>query len=159
MEHYGFLTVIPTLIVLTLAVLTHRPIESLIAGSIAGLLMLDPGNVLIGLKDNAIAVLVDPDVAWVILVCGLMGSLIGLLIRTGATGAFTDAMTARIETRSSALMHTWVLGLLMFVDDYLNSLAVASSMRKITDKFRVSREMLSYIVDSTAAPVSVIVPV
>ncbi|MCJ7558144.1 MAG: sodium:proton antiporter [Gammaproteobacteria bacterium] len=159
MEHYGFLTVVPTLIVLTLAVLTHRPIESLIAGSIAGLLMLDPGNVLVGLKDNAIAVLVDPDVAWVILVCGLMGSMIGLLIRTGATGAFTDAMTARIETRTSALMHTWVLGLLMFVDDYLNSLAVASSMRKITDKFRVSREMLSYVVDSTAAPVSVIVPI
>ncbi len=159
MEHHGFLTVIPTLIVLTLAVLTHRPIESLLVGAVTGLLMLDPGNVLDGLKDNAIAVLMDEDVAWVILVCGLMGSLIGLLLRTGATGAFTDLMTRRIKTRSSALIHTWLLGLLMFVDDYLNSLAVASAMRKVTDKFKVSREMLAYVVDSTAAPISVIIPI
>jgi len=159
MEHHGFLTVVPTLIVLSLAIVTHRPIESLLVGAITGLLFLDPGNVLNGLADTAIAVLTDEDVAWVILVCGLMGSLIGLLIRTGATGAFTDLMTRRIETRNSALMHAWALGLVMFVDDYLNSLAVGSAMRKVTDKFKVSREMLAYVVDSTAAPISVIIPI
>ena len=129
MEHHGFLTVVPTLIVLSLAIITHRPIESLLVGAITGLLLVDPGNVLGGLADTAIAVLTDEDVAWVILVCGLMGSLIGLLIRTGATGAFTELMTRRIETRRAALMHAWALGLVMFVDDYLNSLAVGSSMR------------------------------
>src|SRR5690606_7333620 len=53
---------------------------------------------------------------------------------------------------------TWGLGIVMFVDDYLNSLAVGSAMRNITDKFRISREKLAYVVDSTAAPISVIIP-
>ena len=55
-------------------------------------------------------------------------------------------------------MASWVLGIFMFVDDYLNSLAVGSAMRDLTDKYKVSREKLAYIVDSTAAPISVIIP-
>ncbi|MDZ7644363.1 MAG: Na+/H+ antiporter NhaC family protein [Woeseiaceae bacterium] len=102
--------------------------------------------------------LTDEDVAWVILVCGFMGSLIGLLIRTGATLAFTQRMTAFVRSQKSALFATWVMGIFMFVDDYLNSLAVGSAMRDLTDKYRISREKLAYVVDSTAAPISVIIP-
>jgi Na+/H+ antiporter NhaC len=100
----------------------------------------------------------DPDVAWVILVCGFMGSLIGILIRTGATNAFTQKMSTWVTSQKSALMATWVLGIFMFVDDYLNSLAVGSAMRTLTDKYKISREKLAYVVDSTAAPISVIIP-
>ena len=100
----------------------------------------------------------DADVAWVILVCGFMGSLIGILIRTGSTSSFTQLMSSYVRSEKSALMATWGLGILMFVDDYLNSLAVGSAMRSLTDKYKVSREKLAYVVDSTAAPISVIIP-
>jgi Na+/H+ antiporter NhaC len=104
-------------------------------------------------------VMMDETIAWIIIVCGLMGSLISLLMRVGAANAFSDALAVRAQSSGSALLYTWLLGLVIFVDDYLNALAVGSSMRKVTDKFKVSREMLSYVVDSTAAPICVLVPV
>ena len=152
------LVLLPTLIVFGLAVLTHRPIESLIAGSVVGLVMLHGTGFIGGFAETPIAVMTDEDVAWVILVCGFMGSLIGILIRTGATSSFTEKMAGLVHSRKTALLATWGLGILMFVDDYLNSLAVGSAMRSLTDKYRVSREKLAYVVDSTAAPISVIIP-
>jgi len=158
MQDLGALVLLPTLLVFVLAVLTHRPIESLVAGSLLGLAMAHGTGFITGFAETSLRVMMDETVAWVILVCGFMGSLIALLIRTGATGAFTATMTRWVRSRQSSLYLAWVLGLIMFVDDYLNSLAVGSAMRSLTDKYRVSREMLSYVVDSTAAPVSVIVP-
>lgn len=158
MEDLGALTLIPTLIVFTLAILTHRPIESLITGSLAGLIMIHGTGFVGGFAEASIRVMTDDDVAWVILVCGFMGSLIGILIRTGATSSFTALMSSYVRSEKTALMSTWGLGILMFVDDYLNSLAVASAMRNLTDKYKISREKLAYVVDSTAAPISVIIP-
>ena len=158
MEDLGFIVLIPTLVVFGLAITTHRPIESLISGSIVGLLIIHGKQFIGGFAETSVRVMTDEDVAWVILVCGFMGSLIGILIRTGSTAAFTEVMSKRVRSARGALMATWVLGIFMFVDDYLNSLAVGSAMRKLTDKFSISREKLAYIVDSTAAPVSVIIP-
>lgn len=98
-------------------------------------------------------------IAWLIIVCGLMGSLIALLMKVGAANAFSKSLSARADNASSALLYTWGLGLIIFIDDYLNSLAVGSAMRKVTDKFKVSREMLAYVVDSTAAPICMLVPI
>ena len=141
-----------------LAILTHRPIESLITGSVVGLIMIHGSGFVGGFAETSIRVMTDEDVAWVILVCGFMGSLIGILIRTGSTQSFTEKMANHVRSQRGALMATWGLGILMFVDDYLNSLAVGSAMRSLTDKYRVSREKLAYVVDSTAAPISVIIP-
>ncbi len=158
MNDPGFISLVPTLVVFFLAVITRRPIESLISGSLVGLGIIHGSQFIGGFAESSIRVLTDPDVAWVILVCGFMGSMIGLLIRTGATSAFTQKMAVYVKSRKSALMATWVLGIFMFVDDYLNSLAVGAAMRNLTDKYRISREMLAYVVDSTAAPISVIIP-
>jgi Na+/H+ antiporter NhaC len=155
---FGAACLLPTALVFTLAVWTRRPIESLLSGSILGLLMLQGRGFISGLAETSVNVLTDPDVAWVILVCGLMGGLIGLLMRTGASSAFTERLAARVHDERSALLSTWVLGIFMFVDDYLNSLAVGAAMRGITDRFRIARERLAYVVDSTAAPISVIIP-
>lgn len=154
----GFISLVPTLCVFALALWTRRPIESLVCGSIVGLLILHGGGFINGFAESSIRVMTNEDVAWVILVCGFMGSLIGILIRTGATGAFTERLSARVRSEKGALMATWGLGIVMFVDDYLNSLAVGAAMRELTDKYKVSREKLAYIVDSTAAPISVIIP-
>ena len=158
MEIEGAVILIPSLLVFVLAVWTHRPIESIIVGSLVGLGMTHGTDLVSGFAQASLAVMMDETVAWIILVCGFMGSLIALLIRTGATGAFTAKVTHYVASQKSALFLTWVLGLFMFVDDYLNSLAVGSAMRNVTDKFNVSREYLSYVVDSTAAPISVIIP-
>jgi Na+/H+ antiporter NhaC len=155
---WGAACLLPTVLVFGLALWTHRPIESLLSGSLLGLIMLEGSAFVVAMADTSVAVMTDPDVAWVILVCGLMGGLIALLMRIGATGAFTGFLTARAGTQRRALFITWALGIAMFVDDYLNSLAVGAAMRDITDRFRVSREKLAYVVDSTAAPISVIIP-
>ena len=155
---WGAACLIPTALVFSLALWTRRPIESLVSGSLLGLVMLNGMGFIGALAETSVNVMTDPDVAWVILVCGLMGGVIGLLIRTGATASFTRAVESKVTGERSALMSSWVLGIFMFVDDYLNSLAVGSAMRDITDRFRVARERLAYVVDSTAAPISVIIP-
>ena len=159
MSDFGAIALVPTLLVLVLAVVTRRPIESLISGALLGLVMLHGAQFLTGFADTTLRVMTDEDVAWVILVCGFMGSLIAIFTRTGATRAFTERMSRYARSQKSALMTTWGLGLLLFVDDYLNSLALGASMRELTDRFGISREKLAYVVDSTAAPISVIIPI
>jgi Na+/H+ antiporter NhaC len=157
-ESSGFVTVTPTLIVFALALWTRRPIESLVAGALAGVILLHGWNFVGAFAEASLRVMTNEDVAWVILVCGFMGSLIGILIRTGATGAFTDVLAKRVHSERGALFATWGLGIFMFVDDYLNSLGVGAAMRNLTDRYKISREKLAYVVDSTAAPISVIIP-
>jgi len=156
---YGALALLPTLVVIVLAVWSHRTIESLLAGTIVGLFMISPSDPLALAAEVSLAVMQNETVGWIILVCGFMGSLIALFIRTGAVSAFTEGVITRVHTKKGGLFTAWVLGIFLFVDDYLNSIAVGAAMRKVTDSFRSSREMLAYVVDSTAAPVSVIIPI
>jgi Na+/H+ antiporter NhaC len=150
---------LPALVTVVTAILSRRPIESLLAGVFVGLLMLEPAAALSNFSSILLDVMMDETIAWIIIVCGLMGSLITLLMRVGAANAFSRALSSKAKDSKSALLYTWLLGLVVFIDDYLNALAVGSSMRKVTDKFKVSREMLAYVVDSTAAPICVLVPV
>ena len=158
MEQTSAIVLIPTLIVLLTAIITHRPVASLIIGVISGILLHSPSNLLSSFSDISLEVMQDPQIAWVIIVCGLMGSLFYLLIATGGVEAFTHAMSRHANTRNKSLLITWLLGLAMFLDDYLNAIVIGNSMKKVTDKFKVSRSMLAYIVDSTAAPTCVLVP-
>lgn len=156
--HHGPVTLIPTAIVLVIAIWLRRPIEALLIGAIAGIIMLNGADFIPVTAETTLRVLQDEDLVWVILVCGAMGSLIGLFIRTGALAAFVDLLITRIKSRFSALLATWALGIALFVDDYLNSITAGAAMRGITDKYKVSREMLAYVIDSTAAPISVLIP-
>lgn len=157
-QHQGAITLLPTAIVLILAIWLRRPIEALMIGAIAGIIMLSGSDFVIATAETTLRVLKDDDLVWVVLVCGAMGSLIALFIRTGALAAFVDMLTKHVKSRFSALMATWLLGLALFVDDYLNSITAGAAMRKLTDSYKVSREMLAYVIDSTAAPVSVLIP-
>lgn len=158
MSPAGAECLVPTVVVLVLAVLSKRTIEPLLAGVIVGLAMIDPANLLGAFAQTMLAVMGDDTIGWVVMVCGLMGSLIALVARMGGAAAFGQLIAQRIRGRTGALMTTWLLGLSIFIDDYLNALAISSSMRKVTDRLRISREMLAYVVDSTAAPVCVLVP-
>ena len=159
MDNFGVVSLIPTVVVITTAILTHRPVAALLAGVVVGLLLLEPTNLVGGLADVTLQVMQDETIGWVIMVCGLMGSLIYILIQTGGASAFARKVAQRANSRNKSLLLTWFLGMVMFIDDYLNAIAIGNSMKKVTDRFKVSRAMLSYVVDSTAAPTCVIVPI
>ena len=154
-----WLVLLPAVITVCVAVVSRRPIESLLAGILVGLLMLGPTTALDQFSSTLLEVMMSETIAWVIIVCGLMGSLIMLLLRAGSVDAFSAALAAKAKSSKSALMYTWLLGIIVFIDDYLNALAVGAAMRKVTDQFGVSREKLASVVDSTAAPICVLVPI
>lgn len=159
MEFFGIYSLIPAIIVLILAIATRRPLESLIAGGVAGLIMIDPRHFIFNFTALVQKTIIDPTIGWIFIVCGLMGSLIVLLLRTGAALSFSLVISKYAKNRKVTLLSTWALGLVIFIDDYLNALAVGTTMRRLTDKYKVSREMLSYVVDSTAAPICILLPI
>ncbi|MBV7315195.1 Na+/H+ antiporter NhaC family protein [Shewanella sp. NIFS-20-20] len=152
------LSLIPPAVVLILAIWLRRPILSLVIGTLVGLLLVDPTQVLTSFASISLSVMADETIGWLILVCGSFGALIALLVRTGGAMAFGRATLTYAKGPKSSLLMTFFLGLIIFVDDYLNALTVGSTMKRVTDKFKVSREMLAYVVDSTAAPICVLVP-
>ncbi|WP_372739218.1 Na+/H+ antiporter NhaC family protein [Neptunomonas sp.] len=158
-ESYGFYSLLPALLILFVAVITKKPLESIFAGIIAGLLLLDPGNLVNALGDLSISVVMNETIAWIVLVCGMMGGLINMLERGGSVLSFGEMLAGRIKTRRGTMLTTCALGIMVFIDDYLNSLAVSASMKRLTDHYKISREKLAFLVDSTAAPVCILVPV
>lgn len=158
MEHYGMLSLLPTLVVVLLAIITRKTFEALVGGALSGYLLLSGTGFFSSFTNGLTTVMQDPTIGWVILVCGLFGSLVHLLVMSGGTTAFSAYLLNHIKSRRGALFVTWLLGIFIFIDDYLNALTVGSSMKKVTDKFKIPREMLAYVVDSTAAPICVLIP-
>ena len=168
----GFWAVVPPLLTIVLAIATKEVLLSLFIGVFTGCMILESWNplasmetlitILIGTYDeeeNVIAgVLTEPWNVQVLIICLLLGGLIGLLVRSGGSAAFSDMLSKKIHTRKGAQFAAWVVGLLIFFDDYFNCLTNGSIMRPVSDKFQVSREKFSYIVDSTAVGICLIVP-
>ena len=162
MAAYGALCLVPPLVVILLAIMLRTSFEPLLIGCLVGFILISyhtRTNFFTGFVDSLKNVLEDKDSVWVILVCGLYGSLIGLMVRSGGTMKFGEWALERIKTKRSSLMGAWALGIVIFLDDYLSALTVGLSMRKITDTYRVPRSLLAYIVNTTAAPVCVFVPI
>ncbi|MEH6587377.1 MAG: Na+/H+ antiporter NhaC family protein [Halioglobus sp.] len=159
MEEYGAISLIPVIVVLTVAIVTHRTIAAVTAGAIVAFLIADGIGFVGSLSEAVLTVMQDENTGWVLMVCGLYGSFIALLVRAGGARAFGDLVSKRVSSKRGSLMWTWALGMVIFLDDYLNALTVSSSMKKVTDKYKTSREMLSYVVDSTAAPTCLIIPI
>lgn len=158
-ESYGWLSLLPTTLVIFFALSTHRTVEALFCGTIAGVLLINPTEAVEQIVDISMTVMMDETIAWIILVCGLMGALIAILEKGGSILSFSDMLVTKIKSRNQSLLVTFVLGILIFIDDYLNAIAISSSMKKITDSYQVSREKLAYMVDSTAAPICILVPI
>lgn len=156
---YGAVSLVPTALVLVLAIWSHRTLESVIAGAICAFLIMDGWYFIDRLAAVTTEVLADEVTAWVVLVCGLYGSFIALLVKGGGSYAFGQMLTRRLSSKRGSLLATWLLGLVIFLDDYLNSLTVGATMKAVTDRFRTSREMLAYVVDSTAAPMCLLIPI
>lgn len=156
---YGIVCLIPSAIVIILALTTRRIMEPLLAGSIAGFLIVSgPTGFFLSFIDATYAVLMDPVMVWIALVVGFFGVLIRWLEQGGGASGFSTMIQKVATTRKRALLATWVLGILVFIDDYINAMAVGAAMRKVTDKFNISREYLAYVINSTGTTVCVLIP-
>jgi Na+/H+ antiporter NhaC len=156
---FGLLSVIPAAFLLIFIFYTKRVMESLLLGATLGYLMAYKGDFFGPVNDSLYGIMLNESIAWLFIVCGLMGSIIALIEKAGGAFAFGEWVSKRAKTRRSTLVWTWMLGVVIFMDDYLNCLTVGSSMSPLTDRHKVPRELLAYVVDSTAAPVCVLIPI
>ncbi|MBM7633331.1 Na+/H+ antiporter NhaC family protein [Geomicrobium sediminis] len=160
---FGILALLPPVVAIILAILTRNVVPALFAGVFVGATMINGWNPLLGLyasfEQFIIPALGDEWNANVLIYCGLFGVLIVVFQTTGGAQALANAFANRIRSRKGAQASTGLLGISLFIDDYFNALTVGSVMRSITDKLRISREKLAYIVDSTSAPTCLLVPV
>lgn len=167
--HYSdsFISILPPLVMVLLAIVTRRVLLSLGAGILMGTLLLSQGS-----AEGTIRYLLqlfrgifwqsDEWNAWninILLFLLLLGCLISLMTISGGTRAFADWAQQRIKSRRQAKVMTGLLVFLFFIDDYFHSLAVGTICRPVTDRFHISRAKLAYLLDSTAAPVCVLMPI
>jgi Na+/H+ antiporter NhaC len=162
-DMFGAWTLLPPLVAIILAFVTRNVVVSLFVGVYTGCFMLSlkGGSVLSGFVDGysklireALSALSDPWNAGIVLQCLCIGGLIALVSKMGGAKAIAEALARRATTPRSAQIVTWFMGLLIFFDDYANSLTVGPIMRPVTDKLRISREKLAFIIDATAAPIA-----
>ncbi len=157
--YFGWLSIIPPLVVILVSIFLRSSFEGLLIGCLLGFIMIDGWGFFDGFITSLYAVMTDEDTVWVIVVCGLYGSIMALMIRSGGAKKFGERMLERIHTKRQALMGTWFLGIFVFIDDYLSALTTGITMRNVTDRFKIPREYLAYIVNTLSPPLCVIVPI
>ena len=159
---YGtFWALIPPVVAIVLALITKEAFSSLFIGILVGALFqcnFAPVATLDTIINDGFVTAIA-DSAGIFLFLVLLGIVVALINASGGSAAFGRWAQKNIKTRVGAILATFVLGVLIFVDDYFNCLTVGSVMMPITDGHRVSRAKLSYLIDATAAPVCMIAPV
>ena len=158
---------VPPLVAIVLALITKEVYSSLFIGIITGGLLYSgyafEATIDHVYSDGLIYTLCDPDDGpynvGILIFLVLLGIIVCLMNRAGGSAAFGEWASKHIKTRVGAQLATIFLGILIFIDDYFNCLTVGSVMRPVTDKHKVSRAKLSYLIDSTAAPICIIAPV
>ena len=159
----GWLSLIPPILAITLALITKEVYSSLFIGLFSGMLIYafaSGGSIV-----SAVSMTFDmmcskiADNAYMIIFLALLWAVVILVSKSGGSEAYGRWAGAKLKSRKSAALATSFLGILIFIDDGFNCLTVGTVMRPIMDRMRVSREKLAYIIDSTAAPVCMIAPV
>lgn len=159
MDSYGILSVLPILTILVIAVTTKRTLFAMVCGLSVGALIL--GNVKMGVVkwfEYLYASMTNESLQWLLLVISLFGMLIVLFERSHAVKDFGIWAGSFIHTKRQALTGTAILGVIIFLDDYLNNLAVGTTMKGITDRLRIPRTQLAFVVNCVAAPVCILIP-
>ena len=158
----GWLSIVPPIVAIALALITKEVLSSLVLGILTGTLIYTigmDGNVLMGTLESAFTVMGNKVDFNILIFCSLLGALVYVVAMSGGTKAYGNWAVKRIKGRKSALAATTGLGALIFIDDYFNCLTVGTVMRPICDRYNIARAKLAYIIDSTAAPVCIIAPV
>jgi Na+/H+ antiporter NhaC len=156
----GWISLMPAFLAIAVALLLRNVVPALVLGLWLGATALQgfsPLGALIGLMDvlsvyivNALA---DPDHAAIIVFSMMIGGMVGIITRNGGMASIVRVVVSKAKTAVGGQVAVWLMGLMIFFDDYANTLVVGNTARSITDHLNISREKLAYIVDSTAAPV------
>jgi len=160
-----WLSILPPMLVIILALAFKEVVSSLIVGIFVGAMIathyaIDSSGIFIGFLHSIdiymVEAMADEGHVSVILFSTLIGGIVALISKNGGMQAVVDKISRRANSPKSGQMATWFLGIGIFFDDYANTLVVGNTMRPLTDRLKISREKLSYIVDSTAAPIAAV---
>lgn len=155
--NFGWLSILPPLLAIVLAFATKQVLISLFLGIFVGAMMLNNWNPFYGflrtLDKYLVGSLADSWNASIIIFLLAIGGMVGVVNKMGGTVAIAEALGKKIKSPKTAQLYTWLLGVLVFFDDYANTLIVGPTMRPLTDKNNISKEKFSFIIDSTSAPV------
>ena len=161
-----FFSLLPPVIAIVLALNTKEVYTSLLVGIASGALLYANGNLELALNTlffnedgGMITKLSDSGNVGILAFLVMLGILVALMNKAGGSAAFGRWASTHIHSRAGAQFATLILGVMIFVDDYFNCLTVGSVMRPVTDRQKVSRAKLAYLIDSTAAPICIIAPV
>lgn len=158
-------SIIPPLLVIVMALVFREVLGSLLGGifvgaAVAGYYSSGPGGIISGffkaMDTYLVDALYDRGHISVIIFSVVIGGIVAVISKNGGMQAVVNAVSRKANTAKSGQTATWLLGIAIFFDDYANTLVVGNTMRSLTDKLRISREKLAYIVDSTAAPVAAV---
>ncbi len=154
---------VPPIVAIVLALLTKEVYSSLFLGIVVGGLFYSgfsfEGTVMHIYEKGILSVLTDEYNVGIIIFLVILGAMVCLMNRAGGSAAFGRWAGEHIKSKVGAQIVTVILGMLIFIDDYFNCLTVGSVMRPVTDKHKVSRAKLAYLIDSTAAPICIIAPI
>jgi Na+/H+ antiporter NhaC len=170
---YGIWSLLPPLVAIGLAFLTKKVLISLFAGIVTGALIVTQGHVWEAFVKIANLIWENVEFSnfrsfesfndswnlFILLFLIILGFMVALISRAGGAVAYGNWAAKKIKTRKGASFSTFILGILIFLDDYFNSLTVGTVMKPVTDKYNVSRAKLAYIIDSTAAPICILAPI
>ena len=156
-----FWALLPPIIAIGLALITKEVFSSLFIGIVSGA-VLATGFEPLGAIDTVVStgiISAVKDTAGIFVFLIELGFLVALINKAGGSRAFGEWAQTHVKTRIGAALATFVLGILIFIDDYFNCLTVGSVMRPVTDKHKISRSKLAFLIDATAAPICMIAPI
>ncbi|HOL18138.1 MAG TPA: Na+/H+ antiporter NhaC family protein, partial [Bacillota bacterium] len=157
---YGFLSVLPPLVAIILAIATRQVLISLFIAVWLGATFVANYNPFTGLLRSLDTYIIgsvgDTWYASVLIFTMIIAAMIGLVTRSGGANGIAEALARRAKTPRTGMLAAWLIGMIIFFDDYGSCLITGNTARPLTDRLRISREKLSYIVDSTAAPITTI---
>lgn len=159
--NYGILTLLPALLVIIVAIKSKRTTEALLMGCVSSYLIIaviNKKNPITLMVNSFFEVITDYDTVWLLIVCGLFGSLIAVINAAKGTHAIANFLGKICKTGKSTLLISWLLGIIIFVDDYMNIMTISACTKKLSDLRKVPREALAYVIDSTGAPICVLLP-
>ena len=162
-HHLGLWSLSPLLVTITLAFLTREVVVSLFAGILSGGLIyaFGSGGTLIDAPTVILKIMgehLSENVHMVIFLL-MLGALVAVISAAGGAQAYGEWAYRRLKTRRTASLLTALFGIIIFIDDYFNCLTIGTVMRPVTDKFKISREKLAYVIDATSAPVCILAPI
>lgn len=159
----GWLSILPPVIAIVLALCTKEVISSLLIGILSGTLIysvgMDHSNLVMGTVQTTFKLMSTKVDFNILMFCTMLGALVYVISMAGGSRAYGDWAIRKIRSRRASLLASGGLGAFIFIDDYFNCLTVGTVMRPVTDTYRVSRAKLAYIIDSMAAPVCIIAPI